>query len=89
MRRKGAGETPAHMRFRMHGRRRGLDGWVSASRRFAPRPPADRDAVRAAPSLTRSNGQTEGRINRLKTIERRMYGRTGLDPLERRFLPAA
>ena len=36
-----------------------------------------------------SNGQTEGQINRLKSIKRQMYGRLGLDLLERRFLLAA
>ena len=36
-----------------------------------------------------SNGQTEGQINRLKTIKRQMYGRAGLDLLSRRFLLAA
>ena len=36
-----------------------------------------------------SNGQTEGQINRLKTLKRQMYGRAGLDLLEGRFLLAA
>jgi len=47
------------------------------------------DAVRAAMALEWSSGQTEGQINRLKTIKRAMYGRAGLDLLERRFLLAA
>ena len=45
--------------------------------------------MRAAVSLEWSNGQTEGQINRLKTLKRQMYGRAGLDLLERRFLLAA
>jgi len=45
--------------------------------------------VRAALSLDWSNGQTEGQINRLKTIKRQMYGRANLDLLERRFLLTA
>ena len=65
------------------------DGPVAALRRFARRLQADGDAVRAAVSLEWSNGQTEGQINRLKTLKRQMYGRAGLDLLERRFLLAA
>jgi len=44
--------------------------------------------VHAALSLDWSNGQTEGYINRLKTIKRQMYGRANLDLLERRFVLA-
>ena len=62
---------------------------VPPLQRFAKRLRADYDAVRAALSLDWSNGQTEGQINRLKTIKRQMYGRAGLDLLERRFLLAA
>lgn len=65
------------------------DGPVAALRRFAKRLQADAGAVRAAVSLPWSNGQTEGQINRLKTLKRQMYGRAGLDLLERRFLLAA
>jgi transposase len=39
--------------------------------------------------LDRSNGQTEGQINRFKTLKRQMHGRAGLAPLERRFPLAA
>jgi len=62
---------------------------VPPLQRFAKRLRADYDAVHAALSLDWSNGQTEGQINRLKTIKRQMYGRAGLDLLERRFLLAA
>ena len=65
------------------------DGPVAALRRFAKRLLADEGAVRAAVSLDWSNGQVEGQINRLKTIKRQMFGRAGLDLLERRFLLAA
>ena len=65
------------------------DGPVAALRRFAKRLHTDGDAVRAAVSLDWSNGQTEGQINRLKALKRQMYGRAGLDLLERRFLLAA
>jgi len=74
-----------------------LDTWLQKAensavpplQRFAKRLRADYEAVLAALSLGWSNGQTEGQINRLKTIKRQMYGRAGLDLLERRFLLAA
>ena len=74
-----------------------LDPWLERAgessvqrlRGFAKRLLADYDAVRAAVSLDWSSGQTEGQINRLKTIKRQMYGRAGLDLLGRRFLLAA
>ena len=34
-----------------------------------------------------SNGQTEGQINRLKTLKRAMYGRAGVELLRARMLP--
>ncbi len=74
-----------------------LDTWLNQAKdsdvpplqRFATRLRADYAAVHAALSLDWSNGQTEGQINRLKTIKRQMYGRAGLDLLGRRFLLAA
>ena len=47
----------------------------------------DIDAVRNAVSETWSNGQTEGQINRLKTLKRSMYGRAGTELLRARMLP--
>lgn len=41
----------------------------------------DEAAVRAAISSTWSNGQTEGQVNRLKTLKRQMYGRANFDLL--------
>ena len=67
---------------------RAQDGTAPSLRRFAKRLSGDYDAVRAAATLDWSNGPVEGQINRLKTIKRQMYGRAGLDLLERRFLPA-
>jgi transposase len=32
-----------------------------------------------------SNGQTEGQINRLKTLKRQMYGRANIDVLKARL----
>ena len=66
----------------------GTKGAIPSLRRFAKRLSTDYDAVRAAVTLDWSNGPVEGQINRLKTIKRQMYGRVGLDLLERRFLPA-
>jgi hypothetical protein len=34
-----------------------------------------------------SNGQTEGQINRLKTLKRAMYGRAGVELLRARMMP--
>jgi transposase len=42
--------------------------------------------VRAAMSSQWSNGQTEGQVNRLKTIKRQMYGRANFDLLKARVL---
>ena len=69
--------------------RRAQDGTAPSLRRFAKRLSVDYDAVRAAAALDWSNGPVEGQINRLKTLKRQMYGRAGLDLLERRFLLAA
>ena len=69
--------------------RRVEEGAVRQLQGFAKRLSADNDAVHAAVTLDWSNGQTEGQINRLKTIKRQMYGRAGLDLLSRRFLLAA
>jgi transposase len=33
------------------------------------------------------NGQTEGQINKLKTLKRAMYGRAGVDLLRARMMP--
>jgi transposase len=59
-----------------------LRGFVGGIRR-------DQAAVEAALTSPWSNGQTEGQINRLKTLKRQMYGRAKLDLLQQRFLRAA
>lgn len=51
--------------------------------RFAP----DIDAVKNAIELPWSNGQAEGRINRLKMLKRAMYGRAGPELMKARMLP--
>jgi transposase len=46
----------------------------------------DEKAVRSAMSSEWSNGQTEGQVNRLKTIKRQMYGRANFDLLKAKVL---
>ena len=67
---------------------RAQDGTIVSLRRFAKRLSADYEAVRAAVTLSWSNGPVEGQINRLKMLKRTMYGRAGLTLLSRRFLLA-
>ncbi|RUW59318.1 transposase, partial [Mesorhizobium sp. M4B.F.Ca.ET.049.02.1.2] len=55
--------------------------------RFARVLRRDIDAVYNAIELPWSNGQTEGQINRLKTLKRAMYGRAGTEMLRARMLP--
>ena len=74
------------MRFRgplRGGTAEGLDAWlidarasgIYAMQRFAKIIRQDLEAVRNAVSEPWSNGQTEGQINRLKTLKLAMYGR--------------
>lgn len=80
----------------VHGRdAAGLDDWLNKARdgpdltemrRFADGLQQDLPAVKAALSLPWSNGQTEGQVNRLKTIKRQMFGRAHFDLLRRRVL---
>jgi transposase len=46
----------------------------------------DRKAVEAALTYQWSNGQTEGQVNKLKTLKRQMYGRAKFDLLKMRML---
>jgi len=55
-------------------------------RNFAKGLMRDASAVVAAITLPWSNGQTEGQVNRLKTLKRQMYGRASFDLLRIRFL---
>jgi transposase len=55
--------------------------------RFARTVRRDFDAATNAVTEGWSNGQTEGQINRLKTLKRAMYGRAGLELLRARMLP--
>jgi transposase len=60
---------------------------IHAMRQFAATLRRDLAAVRNAISEPWSNGQTEGQINRLKTLKRAMYGRAGTELLRARMLP--
>ena len=55
---------------------------------FAEGIEADYDAVKAGLTLPWSNGQVEGQVNRLKMLKRQMYGRAGMNLLEKRFILA-
>lgn len=46
----------------------------------------DREAVEAALVYQWGNGQTEGQVNKLKTLKRQMYGRAKFDLLKTRML---
>jgi transposase len=60
---------------------------IYAMQRFARTVRRDLDAVTNALTEEWSNGQTEGHINRLKTLKRAMYGRAGAELLRARMLP--
>jgi transposase len=74
-----------------------LDAWIDQAThsgidnlaRFAQGLGDDYEAIRAGLTLADSNGQVEGHVTRLKLVRRTMYGRGGLDLLERRVLCAA
>ena len=63
-----------------------LESDIYALKNFATGLLKDYDAVKAAVSLTWSNGQVEGQVNRLKNIKRQMYGRAGFELLRKRVL---
>jgi transposase len=89
-----------HLAMRFRGLLRGgtaerLDIWLNDARkcgiygmrRFARTLRQDIKAVRNAVLESWSNGQTEGQINRLKTLKRAMYGRAGVDLRRVRIMP--
>lgn len=49
----------------------------------------DYDAVKASITSSVSNGVVEGLNNRLKMLKRQMYGRAGLELLNKRFILAS
>jgi transposase len=74
-----------------------LEHWMKATaetnvpelRAFVTKLRQDVAAVVAALTLPYSQGQTEGRVNRLKLIKRSMYGRAKFDLLRQRVLYAS
>jgi transposase len=58
-----------------------------AMQRFVRTLRRDIDAARNAVTESWSNGQTEGQINRLKTLKRAMYGRASPELLRARMMP--
>lgn len=71
-----------------------LPGWLDAAKdsliaSFARGLQSDYTAVAASLREPWSNGQTEGQINRLKTLKRQMYGRANIDLLRARLVAAS
>ncbi len=64
-----------------------LSSGIYDLRRFAKTLRQDISAVQNAVTDQWSNGQTEGQINRLKTLKRSMYGRASIELLRARMLP--
>jgi transposase len=70
-----------------------LTPWIDRARAslvtsFASGVTKDQAAVRAAITSPWSNGQTEGRITRLKLVRRQMYGRGKIDLLQATLIGA-
>jgi transposase len=61
---------------------------LEALQRFAKGLYEDYEAVKAGVTLPWSTSPVEGHINRLKMVQRQMFGRARLDLLSRRFLLA-
>ena len=60
-----------------------------AVRGFASTLKTDAATIKAALTLPWSNGQLEGKINKLKMLKRQMYGHTNLKLLDHRILCVA
>jgi transposase len=68
---------------------RAVDSGPPELQAFVTKLRQDLKAVVAALVLPHSQGQTEGRVNRLKALKRAMFGRAGFDLLRRRVLYTA
>jgi transposase len=92
--------TMRHLAMRFRGLLRGgtrerLDIWLNDAgkcgvygmRRFVRTLRQDIEAVRNAVPEPWCNGQTEGQINKLKTLKRAIYGRANVDLLRARMMP--
>jgi transposase len=65
------------------------DSSIPEWKSFAAGIERDYDAVKEALRLPWSQGGTEGKVNKVKTIKRQMYGRAGFPLLRQRLLHAA
>ncbi|MEU0649266.1 transposase [Streptomyces umbrinus] len=69
-----------------------LPKWIAATtdlpslRRFAQHLERDLDAAIAGLSLPWNSGVVEGHVNRIKMLERQMFGRAGFELLRKRVL---
>ncbi|WST20221.1 transposase [Streptomyces xanthophaeus] len=71
-----------------------LPAWIEAAttadlpslQRFARHLERDLDAVTAGLSLPWTSGVVEGHVNRIKMLNREMFGRAGFELLRKRFL---
>lgn len=74
-----------------------LDNWLDLAKNSSFKPfqtfakglSDDYEAVKAGLTLEVSNGPVEGFNNKLKMIKRQMYGRAGLDLLNKRLVLAS
>jgi transposase len=62
------------------------DSTIKVFQSFAKGIKEDYNAVKNGLTLEVSNGPVEGQNNRLKMLKRQMYGRAGLDLLEKRLI---
>jgi transposase len=74
-----------HQRLRLWMEEASTSG-IAELRSFVSGIERDYDAVKAALRLPWSQGPTEGKVNKLKTIKRTMYGRAGFRLLRQRLL---
>ena len=74
-----------------------LPQWIAGARTaglpgissFARGPGQDRDAVTCGLTMTGSSGPVEGRVNHIKMVKRRRFGRASLPLLRQRVLLTA
>lgn len=69
----------------MEAERSGVQEIKSFSKSFL----TDYEAVKNTLTLSLSNGQVEGQINKLKIVRRQMYGSAGFELLRKRMVPGS
>jgi transposase len=85
---KGRSEEQARRRLQEWTDQAKVSG-IAELKAFAVKLLQDMEAVVAAMVLPYSQGQTEGRVNKLKLVKRSMYGRGKFDLLRQRVLYAS